>query len=183
LLAGVAPIASVDFKTDLAKLGEAMAAGRARVPVLLVNPLRLAAVSADAPTAALIAQGRLGVFQLAPSYGIPPATVVACDANSFAGAIGDPQIVAGRSPVVTMASADSTAPTQSVDNTGKVAVAGQVGEGLGISVAGGPSGAGTTGYEGVTTFQTRAIALQCVVPISWNMMRSGCVAGITDAAW
>jgi HK97 family phage major capsid protein len=117
------------------------------------------------------------------SENVPNTTVIAVNAADFATGNGTPAFDLSDTATLTMANADVTPPTQAVKADGTLDIAEEVGVGLGISVAGGPAGAGTAGFEAVSMFQTWSTALRMVLPISWGMMRAGSVTALSGVNW
>jgi hypothetical protein len=130
-----------------------------------------------------IENGNFFSGSLIVSENCPASTVIAVNNPDFATGNGTPVFDLSDQATLTMASSDSTPPTQSVKADGTLDVAEEVGPGLGISVAGGGQGAGTAGYEAVSMFQTWSTALRMVMPISWGMLRAGSVAALTAVNW
>jgi hypothetical protein len=176
-------IPSIDRGKDLAALGTAMASAMAQKPTLLVNPARLVGAWSDPALSLQLLQGQLAGFAVIPAYGFPLDKIVALDAASFAGALDLPTVDSSAEATLTMASADATAPTQAIKASGAVDTPGEVNIAMGIAVAGGPSGAGTAGYEASGMFQTWSTATRAILPVSWAMMRSGAVAWCDGIAW
>jgi HK97 family phage major capsid protein/HK97 family phage prohead protease len=117
------------------------------------------------------------------SENVPNNSVIAIDAADFATGNGTPAFDLSDTATLTMANADATPPTQAVKADGTLDIAEEVDVGAGISVHGGPAGAGTAGFEAVSMFQTWSTALRMVLPISWGMMRPGSVSALSGVNW
>lgn len=176
--------------TDLkALLGPLVTANALDRPVILINPIRLLGLSLLTTATgefiykADIADNRLGTIPFIASTNVPATTVVALNAADFATAFGVPEYDVSDTATLTMANADTTAPTQAIDFTGAIGTAGQVNPGSGIHVAGGDIDPGGVGVVAMSMFQQWSVALRSVTPISWAMMRPGVVSGLSGVNW
>lgn len=179
-----------DIITDLKVIINAIQAGNPGARIALVmNNARLIGLSTVTNAVGAfvfrdeIAQGRLLGMPVIASTTCPANTVVGVDLNSFAAANATPTFNVSDQATLVMANADGVAPTQAVDAAGELDTAEQVNPGGGISVNGGPSGAGTAGAEAVSMYQTASTALRMILPTSWGMVRTGVVKHITNVNW
>ncbi len=177
--------------TDLKVLINALSSQNAGAsPVLIMNPARVLGLSTVTTATGgflfrdEIAQTRILGIPYIASTNCPADQVIIVDAAYFATAFGVPQIDISDTATLTMANADGTAPTQATDGAGGLGTAEEVKPDGGISVHGGTdSGAATAGYQAQSMFQTWAVAVRNVMPVSWAMTRSGLIDRITGVSW
>lgn len=166
-------------------------------PVLIMNTQRLLGLSTVTNAVGQfsfrdeVASGMLmGVPVIASSY-VPLKSVMIVDGDSFVSASDIPEFKLSDQTVLSMANADGTAPTQAgaaSDFTGgALGTAEEVPAKGGIIVGGdttgAPAGASIAGYSAVSMYQSNAVALRMILPLSWGNVRAGSVAGLTGVNW
>jgi hypothetical protein len=132
-----------------------------------------------------LATGRLLGVPVVSSTTVPAGNVIIVDAAYFATAFGMPEVDVSDTATLTMADADTNAPTQAEGAAGAVGTAEQVPPDGGIDVA---LDAATTpphaaGYQAQSMYQTWSVAVRFVMPVSWAMTRAGVIDRITGATW
>lgn len=166
--------------TDLRFLMDTLSTANAgRAPRLVMNPARLSGLSmlTNANGSFVfrdeLGQGRLMGIPLIISTNCPADHVFIIDLADFGTAFGVPEYDVSDQATLVMADDDGVAPTMA--DTNSVSVAGS----LKVSDA-----AGTTPPSVVKSmFQHWSVALRCVIPISWGMMRTGTSAYLTAVSW
>jgi len=158
-------------------------------PVLIMNSMRLLGLSTITTAAGgfmfrdEIAAGRLMGVPIIASENVPAGTVIIVDAGSFAAANDAPEFAISDQATLTMANADTTAPTQAEGAAGVIGTADQVPPKGGIHVNEATTQAFAAGYDAVSMFQTYSTAIRMVLPTSWGLIRTGTVAGLSGVAW
>ena len=196
LLNTVVPVNSqggnaADIITDLKVLFAAMQAARVGAsPVLIMNSIRLLGLSTVTTAAGgfmfrdEIAAGRLLGVPVLPAEHVAADVVTIVDAGSFVGANDTPRFSVSDQAILSMANADTTAPTQAQDGAGGVgSVAGQVAPDDGIKVGADLTAAANVGAEYLNLYQQYALAVRMILPTTWAMTRPGGVAAINQVAW
>lgn len=185
LLNGITPQASAGVTVDNIYedlkylLGIAIRA-RARKPVILINPLRIASLSLTTTTGTGINpfkddldKGILGGIPFIAANTVPETTLIVLDADSLFLALDFPEIDLSNHATLVMIDDDGVAPTMA--DTDGVTVAGSVTVGE----------APTTIPPSPTSsmFQQNAVALRFIQPITWMLARPGTVGQIANANW
>lgn len=173
------PSAGNDAESVIADLRAMMTtvanANAGRNLVLILNPTRLLGLTLlTAATGTFlfrdeIGQGRLLGVRIISSTNVPAGLVVLMDAADFATASGDPEFEVSSSATLVMLNDDGTDPTMNMA-AGSVTVDGAAG------VVDGPAPVRSL-------FQTDSIGIRMILPMSWQMMRTGVIGVTTGAAW
>lgn len=177
--------------TDLKYLFQAMQSARVGAnPVLVMNSMRLLGLSTITTAAGgfmfrdEVSAGRLlGVPVVSAPHIFPTGDVMILDVGSFVAANDAPRFMVSEQATLTMASADTTPPTQAEGAGGAVGTAEQVPPRQGIHVNEDLTQAFAAGARAQSLFQTYTTAIRMVLPTAWGMVRSGAVGRITGAAW
>lgn len=179
---------------DLKALMNALVAGGAGArPVFVMNPAQRLALSSMYSAGSWMFQselagGRLLGAEVVSSMTVPPGDVWLIDAAGIATALGASEFDASDTATLTMANADTTAPTQATlagDRTA-VGTAEEVPPDGGISVMDAAQRAAGKAGEGalsISMFQQWSIALRHVMPISWGKVRPGVVQWVDNVTW
>lgn len=135
-----------------------------------------------------LATGKILGLKVIKSTGVPAGTVFVLDAADFSTAFGSPQFSTSDETSIVLANADGVAPTMAGDAndfTGGDINAGHTDEVLpqgGLSLTG-ATGTSTTGNTAISMFQTHALALKMVMPISWAHLRPTMIGALKSVAW
>lgn len=171
-----------------AALGALAAAGLGVRPVLLVN-------SQDALSVGLL-QSALGEFvfqtelggnrllgvEVIRSLNVTAGQAIVIDASALATAFDGPMFDVSDVASVIEADAGAAAPTHATGTAGALGTAGQVPRGGGIPISG-ASGAATTGGVGRSLWQTNALGIKCIQPVSWALIQPNAVVNLTGLTW
>lgn len=172
----------------LALLSKLAAAGLGANPVLIGNKLDF--LSAGMMVNAMgeflfksdVASNNLMGIPIIGSGHVPLHQLGIVDADYVAMALGAIEFDVSDVATVTEANADATPPTQSVDFTGALATAGQVGVNAGIKV-GPQAGAGAAGVTTRSLWQTYSLGIRMVAETSWGKLNPAAAQYIAATDW
>ncbi|MGR3615952.1 MAG: hypothetical protein ACU0BB_07910 [Paracoccaceae bacterium] len=164
--------------TDLLWLLEEMIAVRARKPVLLINPLLVAALGMKtttgtgiSPFTETLARGELAGIPLIVGDTVDVTQIIAMDADSLYAGVDIPEFNLSDQATIVMADDDGVAPSHGDgDGVG-------IGEGIQVSDAAG------TGAQVRSAFQTWETLVRFAQPVTWKLARPDVVAAITGVAY
>jgi HK97 family phage major capsid protein len=164
--------------TDLKWLLSNLISIRARTPVMLLNPLTVAALTMKpaagigvSPFTAEINTGKLAGIPFITSANCAVDQVIALDADNLLIGLDRPEFDTSQEATIVMISDDGVAPTMA--ETDGVTTAGSVKV----------SGAAAVSAPTHSVFQMNSTACRFVQPVSWAFNRPGVVFAVTGVAW
>lgn len=189
IMFGVTPTASAgnsvdQVQADLKVLLTHLISIRARKPLLLINPIRVASLSLTTapgngyrPFQAELERGTLAGIPLVVAHNMPTDRVIALDADSLFIGHDHPEFDTSNQAALVMLDASDPKPKMGPDpSNGTVDGDTSVNISDAAGVDGGPA-------EVRSMYQSWTLALRFVLPVSWGFARTGTIAALSNVDW